>query len=122
MPLRHFTRVPGSGTGTFRPRPSRGVLSPVAANGDAETAGTDLARRLEGAEGPDWDVLEEHTVGEVMSRALLALGPDAEAREAARLMLRSGVHRILVMEDDRLLGVVSTTDIVKAVSQHGIAG
>lgn len=87
-----------------------------------EDAGVGLLQRLEEAEGPDWDVLEEHTVGEVMSRALLALGPDAAAREGARLMLEAGVHRILVMEDDRLVGVVSTTDIVKAVSQHGIAG
>ena len=37
-------------------------------------------------------------------------------------MLRSGVHRVLVTKDSRLVGVASTIDIVKAVSQYGLGG
>lgn len=61
-------------------------------------------------------------MGEVMSRTALALGPATDVRQAARFMLKAGVHRILVLEDGRLVGLVSTTDIMKAVAQHGISG
>ncbi|MBI4541298.1 MAG: CBS domain-containing protein [Gemmatimonadetes bacterium] len=41
-------------------------------------------------------------------------------REAARYMLRTGVHPVLVTEHRRLLGIVSTTDIVRAVAEGRI--
>lgn len=87
-----------------------------------ENAGADVSARFGATEGPEWDVLEEHTAGELMTRTLVSLPPDTDAREGARYMLRTGVRRLLVMEDERLLGVVSTTDFVKAVAQHGLAG
>lgn len=31
-------------------------------------------------------------------------------------MLRRGIHRVLVMQDDELLGIVSAMDIVRAVA------
>lgn len=84
--------------------------------------GAGVETRMESLEGPEWNVMEEHTVTEVMTRTVTALGRDATVREAAELMLKADVHRILVMEDDELVGLVTTTDILKAVSQHGIAG
>lgn len=87
-----------------------------------ENAGADVLERIEEPEGPEWDALAEQTVGDVMSRTVLSVPPGVEAREAARIMLEADVHRILVMEDSRLVGVVTTTDLVKAVSQHGLAG
>lgn len=66
--------------------------------------------------------LEAHRVAEVMTRDVLALPPETDVRDAARQMLRADVHRVLVVEDGRLRGVVSTTDMMKAVAQHGLAG
>jgi CBS domain-containing protein len=77
---------------------------------------------MESTEGPEWNVMDEHTVADVMTRRVISLGRDATVREAARLMLEAGVHRILVLEDTRLVGLVTNTDILKAVSQYGIAG
>ncbi len=85
-------------------------------------AGAGVETRIESLEGPEWNVMEEHTVAEVMTRTVTALGRDATVREAAELMLKADIHRILVMEDDELVGLVTTTDLLKAVSQHGIAG
>lgn len=85
-------------------------------------AGADVETRLEESDGPEWNVLEEHTAGEVMTRTLCTLPSSASARDAAKYMLRAGVHRILVMDEGVLVGVVTTTDIVKAVAQHGLAG
>lgn len=84
--------------------------------------GTDVEVRMESTDGPEWNVMDEHTVADVMTRRVISLGRDATVREAARLMLKAGVHRILVLEDARLVGLVTTTDVLKAVSQYGIAG
>lgn len=102
---------------------SEGAESPSAFFVDMwGSAGPDADTRLDESDGPEWNVLEEHTVGEVMTRTLCALPSTAPAREAAEYMLRAGVHRILVMDDGVLVGVVTTTDIVKAVAQHGLGG
>lgn len=79
-------------------------------------AGAELTERFESSDSPEWDRLEEHTVSEVMSRQVVAMPPGADLREAARLMLEAEVHRILVIEDGRLRGIVSTTDVVRAVA------
>ncbi len=87
-----------------------------------ENAGADVRERFESTGSPEWDVLEEHTAGEIMTRSVVSLPPATEAQEAARYMLRTGVRRVLVMEDGRLVGVATTTDMLKAVAQHGLAG
>lgn len=84
--------------------------------------GADLGARLEVTDAPEWNVLEEHTAEELMTRTICALRPVTPVREAAEYMLRAEVHRILVMDDEELVGVVTTTDIVKAVAQHGLGG
>lgn len=85
-----------------------------------EDAGADVLERFEQTDRPEWDVLEEHTVSEAMSRGLFALAPDVPADEAARYMLEHDIHRVLVLEDDELVGVVTTTDVVRAVAEHGL--
>lgn len=87
-----------------------------------ENAGAEMLERFRVTDAPEWNLLEEHCVSEIMSRTVLSLSPEAEAREAARMMLEAGVHRILVMDEGRLAGVVTTTDLVEAVSQHGLEG
>ena len=79
----------------------------------------DASDRMAGPDGPEWSVLEGHTVSEVMSRGpTCALNPDVPVTAAADYMRRAGVHRILVMDGDRLLGLVSTMDIARAVADH----
>lgn len=85
-------------------------------------AGANVQTRIEATEGPEWNTLEEHTVADVMTRTVTALGPESSVRDGARLMLQAHVHRLLVLEDGKLVGLVTTTDVLKAVSQHGIAG
>lgn len=87
-----------------------------------EDAGAGLADRFAETDSPEWDVLEDHRVGEIMTTTLCALSPEATVRDAARYMLRAGVHRILVLDAERLVGVISTTDVMKAVAEYGLAG
>ncbi|MBX6330644.1 MAG: CBS domain-containing protein [Gemmatimonadaceae bacterium] len=70
--------------------------------------------------GPEWAALDEHTVAEAMNTSLIALGSDADVTEAAKLMERFGIHRVLVMDGGRLVGLVSALDVAKAVADHRI--
>lgn len=79
--------------------------------------GADVHERFEHVDGPEWDVLSEHTVEEVMTRRLCTLPPDTTLAAAARTMLGERVHRVLIVEDGRLLGLVSTTDFLRAIAE-----
>jgi CBS domain-containing protein len=83
-----------------------------------DNAGADVVERMNSVEGPEWDVLQEHTVSEAMTRDLFKLGPDTPVDLAADQMRKSSVHRVLVMQEDELLGIVSTKDIADAVADH----
>jgi predicted transcriptional regulator len=80
-------------------------------------AGADLVERARATGAPEWDVLGEHTVQEAMSRRLWSIGPDVPVREAARRMEEADVHRLLVTREGRLLGLVTTADITRAVAE-----
>lgn len=53
------------------------------------------------------------TVGDVMSRGVVTVGPEAEIYEAAKVMAVQEVKRLPVVDDDgMLLGIISRADIV----------
>jgi CBS-domain-containing membrane protein len=61
-------------------------------------------------------LLEETPVRDVMTPRSRVIPPEAEVLDAAREMLRLGVHRLFVETHGRLVGVISQTDIVAAVA------
>lgn len=61
-------------------------------------------------------LLENTAVQELMTPRPFTIAPDEDVREAARQMLYADVHRIFVAEGDQVIGVISTTDIVRAVA------
>jgi len=64
-------------------------------------------------------VLDECTVSEVMTRyPIWKMRPDAPVPAAADCMRQNGIHRILVVEDEKLLGIVTAWDIAKAVADN----
>lgn len=81
-------------------------------------AGAELDERFRDVAGPEWNVLEEHTVAEAMTRRVCSLPSSADVTKAADYMRRAGVHRLLVMDEGRLSGIVSAMDITKAVAEH----
>jgi CBS domain-containing protein len=84
--------------------------------------GADLEQRFDVIERPEWNALEEHTVSETMTRApICRMGPAESVEAAADYMRRARVHRVLVMEGERLIGIVTTTDVAKAVADHKLS-
>ena len=84
-------------------------------------AGADVAERMQRSASPEWDLLADHTVAEVMTRSVCAVRPDAPVAAAADYMHRAGVHRVLVVENRKLLGILTTTDFVRATAQGLLA-
>jgi len=65
------------------------------------------------------DRLREMCVEDIMTRQVLSVAPDAPLREAATCMRDHRVHRVLVIDGETLVGVLSSSDIVAAVAEHG---
>jgi CBS domain-containing protein len=60
-------------------------------------------------------------VSDAMSRELNRTGPETTIAEAASLMSQRGVGSALVCRGDRLLGIFTERDILRAVSQDASA-
>ncbi len=86
-----------------------------------DDAGADVAERMESSGGPEWNMLEEHTVGEVMSRRVCSLSADTAVEYAADYMRTAAIHRVLIMDGAHLQGIVSTSDIAAAVADRKIS-
>jgi CBS domain-containing protein len=67
----------------------------------------------------DWATesdLDQYDVRSIMTPANFHILPDATLGELASFLLRGRIHRALVMEDDELIGIVTTLDVLRAVA------
>jgi CBS domain-containing protein len=55
-------------------------------------------------------------VEEVMSTAVVTIGAEASVKEAAEQLLEHRVGCLPVMEDGRLVGIVTTSDLLRAIA------
>jgi CBS domain-containing protein len=75
-----------------------------------------ISERARDPHGSESDVLDDHTVDEIMSRPLVMLSSSDDVLRAATLMEAKSIHRVIVVDGDDLVGIVSTLDIVRAVA------
>jgi CBS domain-containing protein len=61
--------------------------------------------------------LAEFVVRDLMTSPARSIAPDADVREAADVMKRARIHRMLVLDGGRLAGIVTTTDLMRAVAE-----
>jgi CBS domain-containing protein len=62
------------------------------------------------------------TVGEVMSRSLLTLAEETLLTDAAARMTSRHVGSALVLRDERLVGIVTERDVLRAVGSGDVGG
>lgn len=62
------------------------------------------------------DQIATKVVRDIMTTELVAVSGDRPVREVAQMMVNRGVHRLLVTEGRRLLGLVTTLDLVRAIA------
>lgn len=60
--------------------------------------------------------LDGWVVADIMTPMTFTVAPDASLPELSRLLFRSQIHRALVAHDHRLLGIVTSFDVVRAVA------
>ncbi len=63
-------------------------------------------------------LFDGYKVEDVMTPAPVTIGPDASLRDLAALLRRGPMHRALVVEGRRLMGIVTTMDVLAAVAEE----
>jgi CBS domain-containing membrane protein len=58
-------------------------------------------------------------VKEVMTNRVESIGPDAPAAEAARRMMERKIGCLVVVEGERIVGILTETDFVRRVARDG---
>lgn len=53
-------------------------------------------------------------VEEIMNREVVTVSPDHSIEEASRILLAKQLHRLPVVEDGKVVGIVSSLDLLKA--------
>jgi acetoin utilization protein AcuB len=69
-----------------------------------------------------WEInylLSKLTVGDVMTRSVMVVGPDRPAAEAARIMIEHKISALPVTDGERLLGIITESDFVHAIARIG---
>ncbi len=61
---------------------------------------------------------ETTTVGEIMSTQVISIDPETMARQGLELMTEKFIRHLPVVENGRVIGVVSIGDLVKSVIQE----
>jgi CBS domain-containing protein len=76
-----------------------------------------LTSEAEAEDAPAREALFEGTmVRDLMTPHPLTVSPDTEVKEAAQQMLYADVHRLFVVDGEQVVGVISTSDIMRAVA------
>jgi len=68
-----------------------------------------------GRAAKDYELSHGRRVGEIMTRGAISVAPEAELAEAVDLMLSKKIKRLIVTRDGRAVGVISRSDILKAL-------
>ena len=63
---------------------------------------------------------EETQLGLLMTPDPVTIGPECTLQEAARILIHENVRRLPVVEDGRLIGLLSVADLVHAIAQMRI--
>jgi acetoin utilization protein AcuB len=70
-------------------------------------------------------LLAKLAVGEMMTRAVITVDPERDARDAARIMVDERIGALPVVAGDRLVGIITETDFLSAfvrlTDQLGVA-
>jgi CBS domain-containing protein len=87
---------------------ARGITSPAVSTADA--SGFD--EEVSPSAGFGEQLVGQARIGDWMATGVTAVAPDATVGDVCRKMVDEGIHRVFIVEDNRLLGVVSTMDVV----------
>jgi CBS domain-containing protein len=70
----------------------------------------------------EYDVIgkEGQTVGEIMTRGVISVTPDTDLEEVSHILVHKRIKRLPVIDQGRLLGIVSRADLVREVAMRWV--
>lgn len=74
-----------------------------------------FVRPVEGEGKRNVRMISMMTAGDIMTDRIVKLSSADDASEAAKVMMESEISGIPVVEDDELVGIITKTDIIKAI-------
>ncbi len=60
------------------------------------------------------------SVADIMSRGVISVSPETEVEEVAHLLAHRRIRRVPVLRGDRLVGIVSRSDLVKQIAMRWV--
>ncbi len=68
----------------------------------------------------EFDVIskEGQTVGEIMTRGVISVTPDTDLDEVGHLLVHKNIKRLPVLDQGKLVGIISRADLVKEVAKR----
>lgn len=60
------------------------------------------------------------TVKQIMSSPVVVVGEHTSLEEAVSIMAKNKIRRLLVVADEKLVGIVTATDVVKAFGEEAV--
>jgi CBS domain-containing protein len=105
---------------------ARDLLRAAEEERDTALVQTSYFRDVTEFSGPDWsttpedfqDRLAERTVAETMTPEAIVVAPDATVAEVAGTLRRRRVHRVLVADGERLVGLISSLDLIALLEKQ----
>src|SRR5438034_11533555 len=70
----------------------------------------------------EYDVIskEGQRVRDIMTRAVISVGEDTDLEEVRRILVHERIKRLIVLDQGKLVGIVSRADLVKAVAYRWV--
>lgn len=84
--------------------------------GDERTDESDPEEVFYSKEDYSSELLGGERVSDWMTREVISVSPDSTLAAACRVMTNQSIHRIFVTEHARLVGVLSSFDVVRAIA------
>jgi len=63
---------------------------------------------------------EGASVADIMSRSVISVSPDTDVEEVSHLLTNRRIRRVPVLQGDKLVGIVSRSDLVKQIAMRWV--
>jgi CBS domain-containing protein/rubredoxin len=63
---------------------------------------------------------EGHLVADIMSRSVISVSPDTDVEEVMHLLANRRIRRVPVIQSDRMVGIVSRSDLVRQIAMRWV--
>jgi CBS domain-containing protein len=64
----------------------------------------------------------QQSIDSIFSKQIICCTPDTSVEQASKLMAEKQVHRLLITENEQLVGVLTLADLAREVEKNPVAG